>query len=706
MKLQEVKLTNFRQHRQTAIAFGSGLLALMGHNGAGKSTVIEAISFALYGSKALRGKLDDVRTRNVSKDEPTSVELIFEHDGKTFRLLRNLHDAELFVGGEGTPLVSGTRDVSSKIAQTLGLEFDEFTAAFLTQQKGLEFLSAQKGATEREKFIVRMLGYDRLEKVQILLREDKRDLKQEILGRESGLGNEDALNKEIEVHGAALTEQERALADSDQALKRSEDALNLVKSDYETLEGKRQGYEQAKRSLNALEVRFEERSSAVNKLDAKRREILETNPKLRDQQASGVNIETLRAREETLSEQLKVEMAVLKDADSKWARQKANAEAQIRQLQLGVDGLKAEVKLHLSLKERSACPTCGQEIGEGAKQVTESMQLKLSEIERALTEAQELYLTLAKEPESIILCRVRIHQLEDQQRLARLELKEFLDSSASINELGTLTKTLEHSRAELIELEKQLRSERSRLSATDFDPDLYLALKGKYDAAHGFVNLARLQRVKLQGQVDSIKALLERARMALLELKGRKAELGKSKQRLVELEEQDEVLTHFRKYLNNAIRPRLSELASEFLNDLSDGRFTTVEVNPDFSASIVDERGARGVISGGEEDLLALCMRLALSQMLLERSGQSLSMLMLDEVFGSLDYSRRVNVLTLLEKLSERFEQIIVITHFDDLKDAVQQAIFVEYDESSGHSSVAELESEDNAEDNKSVVNF
>lgn len=61
---------------------------------------------------------------------------------------------------------------------------------------------------------------------------------------------------------------------------------------------------------------------------------------------------------------------------------------------------------------------------------------------------------------------------------------------------------------------------------------------------------------------------------------------------------------------------------------------------------------------------------------------------MLDEVFGSLDEGRRSNVLALLEKLRRRFEQIIIITHLDDIKDGVQHLIQVEYEESSGTAQV------------------
>jgi exonuclease SbcC len=128
----------------------------------------------------------------------------------------------------------------------------------------------------------------------------------------------------------------------------------------------------------------------------------------------------------------------------------------------------------------------------------------------------------------------------------------------------------------------------------------------------------------------------------------------------------------------------MAELASEYLADLTDGRYSAVELEEDFTPTVLEDGEAKRVMSGGEEDILNLCMRISLSHMLAERAGQHFSLLMLDEVFGSLDDVRRSNVLALLEKLRKRFEQIIIITHLDDIKDGVQHLIHVEYDEGSG----------------------
>jgi exonuclease SbcC len=90
------------------------------------------------------------------------------------------------------------------------------------------------------------------------------------------------------------------------------------------------------------------------------------------------------------------------------------------------------------------------------------------------------------------------------------------------------------------------------------------------------------------------------------------------------------------------------------------------------------------VISGGEEDLTNLVLRLAISQMIAERAGQPLSLLLLDEVFGSLDEDRRSAVVALLRSLADRFPQVILITHIDLAAESFDRVIRVGYDAAKG----------------------
>src|SRR5207244_2277116 len=77
--------------------------------------------------------------------------------------------------------------------------------------------------------------------------------------------------------------------------------------------------------------------------------------------------------------------------------------------------------------------------------------------------------------------------------------------------------------------------------------------------------------------------------------------------------------------LNARMRPEIAELASGFLADLTDGRYDELELTEDYTLTILEGGVPKPVISGGEEDIASLVLRLAISQMIAERAGQPLS---------------------------------------------------------------------------------
>src|SRR5437763_11014944 len=128
------------------------------------------------------------------------------------------------------------------------------------------------------------------------------------------------------------------------------------------------------------------------------------------------------------------------------------------------------------------------------------------------------------------------------------------------------------------------------------------------------------------------------------------------------------------------MRPEIGALASGFLTELTDGRYDEVDLDEDYRVVVLDEGVPKPVISGGEEDIANLVLRLAISQMIAERAGQPLSLLVLDEIFGSLDESRRQLVVSLLRRLGDRFPQVNLVTHIEQEGDAVDSVIRVSYE--------------------------
>ena len=156
------------------------------------------------------------------------------------------------------------------------------------------------------------------------------------------------------------------------------------------------------------------------------------------------------------------------------------------------------------------------------------------------------------------------------------------------------------------------------------------------------------------------------------------------------LDELDRAFSDLRTELNLQLRPELSDRASLLLRDLTAGRYVDLELDEDYVPTVVEDGEAKPVISGGEEDVVNLALRLAISQLIADRAGQPLSLLVLDEIFGSLDEERRASVLALLRALADRFPQVILITHVDGMRDAFDRLIQMSYDVESGVTTVRE----------------
>ena len=90
MRLRALRLTNFRQHADTTIDFGSGITGIIGPNGTGKTTILEAIAWALYGNEAARGRRDSLRFVRADARAPVRVDLEFELVGHRYRVVRGL----------------------------------------------------------------------------------------------------------------------------------------------------------------------------------------------------------------------------------------------------------------------------------------------------------------------------------------------------------------------------------------------------------------------------------------------------------------------------------------------------------------------------------------------------------------------------------------------------------------------------------------
>lgn len=695
MKLRSLSLNLFRQHVSSYIEFPDGLVGVIGTNGSGKTTIVEAIGFAIYGSRALRGRVEDVRTRTAPaktgrgrKEQDLRVELSLEHDGVVFRIERSLNDAAIFVGGESEAVAVGSRDVSARISAIVGMSYEEFISTYCTEQKGLEFLSGKKGATEREKFIVRMMGYDRLEEVQDLIRGDRKEKRAILTGYEASLGTKEEIEQRLEAETSDLVAIRERHAEAQKTLQKSESDFAAVREKMGKLEELRARFLRERESTQSASVRLEERGrrlkDVTSTISLAEEELAKVLKPLSASRSLDEAIAQAKRQVATERERLAAKQEEARTVELTWREAVSKAAAERDMAKTQYANLEKRVLKVGELEGGSDCPTCGQALGESFEQVRKHFQGEQRTLAAKVRDLERAYKGIQAEPESV--AKISAERIEIDQKLKQAEAKlQELQLCVQLQlKIESLRKELEVVQGEIKLAEEHKRLASERMADLRFSEEDYNREKGAFDASQRLVEVARLQRVRLEGEVNTKEALVERTRAEIQKFTERQIEVERLRRDVRLCDECDRMVTEFRKYVNSSIRPRMAELASEYLADLTDGRYTAVELAEDFTPTVVEDGEAKSVISGGEEDILNLCMRISLSHMLAERAGQHFSLLILDEVFGSLDEGRRSNVLALLEKLRNRFEQIVIITHLDDIKDGVQHLIQVDYDEVSG----------------------
>ncbi|WP_225369842.1 AAA family ATPase [Methanobrevibacter arboriphilus] len=169
MIFTRLTLKDFKSHKDSVIDFKPGISIIVGENGAGKSSILDGISFALF--KQFNGKINDlVRiTKNKHSHELMSVSLEFISNGKEYIVNRtrgSTSKAELIVkdsDGGSTKISSGDSSVNKEIQTILEMDGELFLNAIYIQQGEIANLIS-KSPSEKKKLIGRLLGVESLEK--------------------------------------------------------------------------------------------------------------------------------------------------------------------------------------------------------------------------------------------------------------------------------------------------------------------------------------------------------------------------------------------------------------------------------------------------------------------------------------------------------------------------------------------------------------
>ena len=345
-----LELKNFLAYRETAIVSFDGihLACLSGPNGAGKSSLLDAITWVLWGEARTGSnrRTDEL----IHFNEPDMlVQLDFAHEGELYRVVRKrarkgagtttldlyarLEDGSWNPIGEAT--VKGTQ---TRIVDLLGLDYETFThSAFLQQGKADSF--AQLGPGDRKNTLAQILRLDRFQAYEKAARDQAKAAEIQIGAFTGQLADiEDQLSREPEMVAALREAGERhaaasaASAEADARLREMEhvpqatkEARNAVSATEMRLKNAQLQLQDAERRVREAEREVSEREAAL----ARRAEV----------QAGHHEYQEARSQNSVLNEKFERFAQVreqIRDLDAEISKRRAAVEAQAGKLDVQI----------------------------------------------------------------------------------------------------------------------------------------------------------------------------------------------------------------------------------------------------------------------------------------------------------------------------------------------------------------------------------
>ncbi len=625
MIIESLELENIRSHRSTSVRFDEGVTLIEGDVGSGKSSMLKAIQFALFGSGDPRSLL------SFGKDEGR-VTLSFSVNGRRYAVTRSLHrvgdkvrTTKGYWQDETSVVPMSASQLNEKVMEVLGIKGSErarrlpiWEYAFYTPQERLKAIlsdrevrsNAISAAFNTQKYKRAVANAQRLTAYlsnEVLKYEsyssDLEAKEQELKGlQEQAIGIENELKKAEAELEAARAQRDRAKADRDLADKTFNQAalaasqlqheVDVIGSDVRSHDA----------TIQEIKHRVEENRTKLERIVA---ELSKPMPGFRPSSDIKKEMDELQGR--IYSEQLKLTqmkgrledyqraLRQLPKSPLRPSRSLQEVEREIDEVQDQLNELKsADMELRRfdqsydEMTQKGKCPCCGREIDRDlAVKLKEDATRKRDEIKRQLSQLSERISELRAERDAVADLQRKLDLYESQREGIREMEKELLEmlSDEGLQEQGDVVAAVQ----EAIEgINKRIDYMLSQLK--DLGDELNRSIEAEKE-----ISLRR----RLEKERDEIEKSIEddTARIARLkdEVKNKEEQLKVLKERLDDaLSKRDAALAaaNLAKEAYEAAEERLGEKLSAY-RSLSAGRAYLEERIVSLSREIDDKRDAR-----------------------------------------------------------------------------------------------------------------
>lgn len=303
---QRLTLRNFMSYGNDPVTLefnGFHVLCLSGDNGNGKSALLDAMTYALWGKTRASG------TRSGTEDDlvrlgAEDMEIIFdfELEGNCYRVIRRRNrrtrsstwELQQLHDGAAIPIAgSSARDTEKRLASLLKMEYETFVNSAYIQQGRADEFTRQRPA-DRKRILSEILNLDRYGQLEELAKDHRRDcdarladLEGEMRVLEGRVAEEASLRHSLEQHRAALASahqeldaaearsaaaeaQLAAFAEKQQRVSQHEAAVRRLQTEKERLQTELASLETDRSRAEAILARTAEIKKQLDELNAAR----------------------------------------------------------------------------------------------------------------------------------------------------------------------------------------------------------------------------------------------------------------------------------------------------------------------------------------------------------------------------------------------------------------------------------------------------
>ncbi|MFA6398872.1 MAG: SMC family ATPase, partial [archaeon] len=398
--LTSLTLKNWRTHAETTLEFGKGTNVIVGVMGSGKSSIVNAISYSLFGTfpaiKTRQVSLDEIIMNKPNQADRAETILEFTQEEKKYRIERIIkrdgtNEAKLL---EGTRLIAGPKqkDVNEKVENLLGLNYELFSRAVYAEQNEMDFF-LKLSPSERKKKFDELLELEKYE-----------------TARKNSVTLQNELLKENKQRKDFVAQQKETLKSHEEEnlqklILEEENAINLLRNEIETI----------KKELLIIEKEYTLLSDKEKQNKTLEELAIKVNSRIEGLKEDILRSERISVGEvQTQSTTRKKEIVELKEKlttkEKEWKEidlvlKKSGEELKV--LEYENRKLSEEEKGISSLKGK--CPTCKQELNEEHKtnltkelaQKTDKILEQIRELQKHKKDLEEKYKTTETEKETL-----------------------------------------------------------------------------------------------------------------------------------------------------------------------------------------------------------------------------------------------------------------------------------------------------------------